>query len=341
MNHVDRTAFAVTMTLLNADAPVVIPQEIMVEIKLSYPANYHPDEEALLDHLLRPQGANTLLPFSLVHSSSEKHIVGNRSDISEIAEQIHYRLEPMLPGQYALTLLNVTFRPNDSTEPPLPAVELLSPIIPLEVNLPKTSPFDIASNEAPLIEQWQHAPIELSSTTRHKLDQEHASYDEHYFQAMGTPWYAIFMCTLLFCLLTWLYKLTSHPRKRAMMALAVPAPLQQAKQKLSVLQALPRFDKQLAEEFIMSLTHDLRSYFESHFSIAAGSKTSQELATALKENAAIDQSRAIDAELFLQKMDNIKFAGHQPTIEECSQAYTTAENIIVETTSKSTIQETT
>ena len=89
------------------------------------------------------------------------------------------------------------------------------------------------------------------------------------------------------------------------------------------------------DPFYSELTTILRDYIESRMDIRAPEMTTEEFLLSLKTSAKILDKYKEALKGFLEYADMVKFAKHQPSVEDAQKGYTLARNFVVETTDQS------
>lgn len=322
MNSADPQPFSAILSLDAAKEPIVLPQSVVVLVELVYPKGYVPDKEIMLDHLLRPQGISSTPPFALV-DVQEKAV----EDSGRIHEKISYRLEPLLPGKYALSLFEVSFNSN-SLEPSL--VEVVSPLVYVNVVLPEKATVDLNAETAPLLDLSLKEPIALDRKIGETLVKDHSAYFERLFQSKAFPWQPICGILALILMTLWIRRMA---RKRSPLPLKLSdkvAAMQLAAKQLHTLQSQNSLKKKDVESFVVSLTKSVKFHFEEKLKMPIVSKTSEEFLHDFEKNRDLTLEQKSLIQNFLQTTDRIKFEGYQPTLEDCLQAQTEADKIMRE-----------
>lgn len=305
--------FSGSLTIAN-NSPIILPDHISVDLILIYNKNYQPDYSALEDHLLRPQGINESLPFKLIESSKE---LLSSSDEKFLKEKIHYQLEPLLPGTYEITFLNIPFVSLLNSKE---KIEVISHIEPVTVILPQAAQVNLLEEAAPLLKQIDRKPLELNKHIRDDFRQDLSFYYQKNFDSRAVPWQALGMICILILMSIWVWRIAGRKKE------ALPGPsksyvaLKQAEDNLSLLQSQTFLEKGLVETYIINLTSSLRYFFEEKFNIHLANKTTLEFLTELT-NFSIPLGDKSKIEDFLKITDKIKFANYQPTMDECLEAY--------------------
>lgn len=322
MSRADAKDFSAILTLDAPKDPIVIPKTFVVQVDLSYPRAYRPDKEAMLDHLLQQQGTSSTSPFSLA-DIQESAI----EDSGQILETIRYQLEPLLPGKYALTLFEVPFS-SSSLEPT--TVEVVSTIAYVNVALPENTTVDLNAESATLLDLSLKEPIELDSRIRTSLAEDYSPYYERLFQSKAFPWQPLGALLALFLIFIWVKRMSKKQKQIPLAISGELAAMQLAEEQLKVLQAQPQPKKENVESFVVNLSKGVRYHFEEKLKMPILSQSSEEFLRDLEKNPNLDQAHKKLVQNFLQSTDRIKFADYQPTMDECLQAQTAAEQILKE-----------
>ena len=158
------------VSLFANEGSAAIPHPFTLNVELTYPAGLRPDRDAMLDHLLRNQGPGGSPPFTLVEVNGE---ILSSNDSKIVHEKLSFKLEPHLAGSFGLAFLQIPFV---SDNPNVPPTSVLSPLIYLEVTLPKPPTIDMASEVAPLANLSSREPIELESGIRSSIMRDESAW---------------------------------------------------------------------------------------------------------------------------------------------------------------------
>lgn len=303
--------------------PLHVLQAFTLDLDLIYPKEYQPDRNTLLDHLLRNPGPSEIAPFVLVNSTQEILI---SEDPTLIHEKIHYRLEPQLPGHQPLTLLEITFLPND---PEKPEVNIASPLAFVDIFPVIPSNIDLNASIAPLSTLSTTEPIELATDLREEIRKEHTSANLQLYESKAIPWTPI-GSLLLFLLITYFIRQVLSRKKKAPSippALRQVTAMNEAEQSLTQLKQDPSPNREIVKRFMTQLTWSLRYYFESEFKLNTSSQTTQEFLETLQEHPTLGPTQKASLLNFLQIADRIKFANYKPDLKECLEAHSTVQQI--------------
>lgn len=319
--------FSAVLSVPNQAKAIILPERVPVNVELTYPSDYQPDYDAMIDHLLRPQGIIGSLPFSLVEVS--KKLWKEENAIKH--EKLVYWLEPLLPGNYALTLLNVPFLPNDESHK-LPREEAISNIAMVEVSLPDMRPLNLSLEAYPLLKQLDHEPIELASSNRLQLMEDRSSEFQSLIAAREIPWQLFAVILLMAAIALFLWKAASRPKAVLPELSKSYLAMRQAQEHLRMMPATG-LDGSQVEAFIVLLTSGLKYYFEESCQMEALSKTTQEFLQNVEESPQMSREQKLKIGDFFKISDQIKFAKYQPSKEECEQAYEIAKQVLSNTRS--------
>lgn len=303
--------------------PLHVLQSFTLDLDLIYPQEFRPDREALLDHLLRNPGPSEIPPFALLSSTQEILV---SEDPTIVHENIHYRLEPQLPGHQPLTFLEISFLSND---PATHDVEILSPLAFVDILPAIPNAIDLNATIAPLSTLSTKEPIELATELRGEILKEHSTSNVKLYESKAIPWLPIGVL-LLFLLITFLIRQVLNRKKSIPSvppALRQVTALNEAEQSLAQLKQDPSPNREVVRTFMTQLTWSLRYYFESEFKLKTSSQTTQEFLETLKEHPTLGPNQKASLLNFLQIADRIKFANYQPDLKECLEAHSTVQQI--------------
>lgn len=316
MADIEAKQFSAELSLDEVNKTVVIPQTVVVEVDLTYPVGYSPDREVMIDRLLRPQGVESAPPFALVDVHDEKAEVDG-----VIKEKIAYRLEPLFPGSFGLTLFEVPFI---SVSPEKPSAEAISGIVFITSVLPEKTDFKV--HIAPLLDLSLKEPIALAPEIHERLVQDGTGIFRHYFRDKGFPLQVFGVLLAIVLMTVWLNKMSKRIIPIGTKVSDKDAALLQAERHLSILQK-ERFDRKTVESFVEGLTKGVRFHLEEKLRIPVLTRTSEEFLASLKD-VKLEQKMLIQQ--FLSSTDRIKFQNRQPSLEECLEAQETAKLIMRE-----------
>lgn len=312
--------FAAEAKLL--ESKLTLPNPVKIELILSFPSSYHVDERGLIGNLLRAPLPGAA-PFALISIDHEQLM----SDIQDVSKgKWSFILEPQLTGKQALTFLNISFIPHSKNEK---IVELISGIFWVQISLPKQEEIFLPSSALPLNLSGNY-PIELDPTLRAEVEQKDLNQNPQYnlkvWNAKKFPWEAAFILTLL--LLFALY-LMLRPRKKILPAKPFQSQLfyNQAVEKLQSLQQQTVINPTIATAFIVDLSNAVRSHLEETHGLNLQYMTTEEFFTQFDASDILDAQRLERLKKFTQKVDQVKFASHAPTLEECLSALQAAQQI--------------
>lgn len=301
---------------------VKLPDQLTIELELSYPEAYSIDSEALQDNLLNNQSPGKP-PFTLDSIKSASSLENGM-----VADTKAFALEPNLEGRFPLTFLNITFLPKDHSKKP---VEILSDVFFVDVKLPigkKEAEF----SAAPLLDLTETLPIELSASMRSlRKNRENAVHEAMRVQKIldqkRLPW-KIFIVLIIIGFGIFYFK-----KKKPNKPIELEEPLsmaayRQALENLELLKNQKNVDPIVAQAFAIHLVNSVRYHFEEKFHLSVSSKTTQEFLREFLQNPTFDENMRSSLNELLLVADQIKFARYHPSIEECFAAKK-ARNVLV------------
>lgn len=309
--------FSVNLSLDTAS--IVLPETFVVLAELNYPTGYAPDLEIIQEHLLQQQGTGMAFPFELIDVQQEKHV---SEDLKKVTEKIKYKLEPLLPGKYAISLFNVPFHSENSVSP---TIEIISNIVYVTSVQPKLPPINLKTELAPILDLSLREPIELNKNLREHLEIDHSSSFERLFEQNTHSLEVFFVLTALIGMVFGLKSLLKRKRIASPIIRDEVLPIQKAEQQLNALKTQEHLQKDTVEAFINNLSDSVRRHFERQFKVRVSTQTLEEFLLEMERHSEVTQRELIRD--FLQMVDRIKFAKYQPNLDECIQVYAKAQKI--------------
>lgn len=292
-----------------------LDQELNITLKLQYPEGFAIDPLEIESHLL--QGFSSLSSYFLLVDSQQ---IAKENGFLEL----HYTLEPMIPGTYLLSFLNIPFRSDKGEQ-----IDLFTDVF--EINVSSSSHAQTTSNIiAKPLALSNAPPINLSDENRAILwdDTHEAERNIKIFKKKEQP---LIIFITAFCFVA-LFLVLKNPITQYLKKKFAPVPLtpqQRALVNLKSIQGQPLRQKGDYEVFYVDLTNTVRQYIEERYQIRAPHLTTQEFLVEARENQAFDESEKKKLKEFLDDSDMVKFAEKQPTDYDCQKALETARNLIV------------
>lgn len=297
-----------------------LPEPLIVELTLSFPAGYHADEKILLAHLLRNPRPG-IAPFLLL--SVNKETLSAQENLQ--VEKWTYRLEPQIPGLFGITFFNIPFLSDIAGQK---VVELPSELLNVKVILPEVKKGVVLPVEAPL-NLSNTFPIDMNSglkaSLHQKLLEQGAARNLSQWEAKRFPWEVFLILTiLLFCGLYFKFAPRKHPKKDLEM-LSTQNYLE-AEEMLQDLEHQPEMDPLLAKAYIAKLSKAVRSKIEEKYNLNVLPDTTEEFFAQVGN--VLEESQLAQLKEFISLADQVKFAAYIPTIQECHSAKSLAENLL-------------
>lgn len=307
-----------------AKEEVSIPNDIIVELKLSYPSSYQVDIEKLKLHLLRHDPLK-MPPFLLLSLYQDV-----KKDVdAQTLLNLRFQLQPQLPGKFALSFFNISFMPND---PQSPIVEIVSDIFPIRVEMsPWLVPSDVPVGL--LLSLSPNFPITIVGDNFRRLfgpeaQQRVIKYNSEVLKKSLFPWWNLFFIGAVI-LLSWFLResvkqagVVETEEQRILRA------REQALRSLSLLQLRQLPENRQFMIYYEELTETVRKFLEEVYQVHASTMTTQEFLQQTVKFSSIDEQTRMNIGKFLLSSDQVKFAHHEPSVEECSLAQRDAKVII-------------
>lgn len=307
------------------DGKLIIPNEFEVALDLIHPADYELDLQTLRANLLR-NGSPEENPFTLI---SQEHETNTQANNNSVTTHVKFKMEPQQPGPQVITPMNIRFIAKSGQEPKI--VEIIADIFPLDVVLPNKqknlNPNQVA---APMLSFEETLPIALDFDMLVKLKEnpelldKEARKNAELLKSKHLPWNAL--GGILGVILIWAI-MKNAPRKAKEAHLEVKqseASFQEAQAKLKELEQENNPDPELVDDYFVQLSNAVRYRIEEQFNLKAPVQTSQEFLAALETHPIFNDATRGLLHDFLESTDQVKFAQHRPTLEECRQAQQTA-----------------
>lgn len=302
-----------------SDTELTIEDTLKVEVVAKHPETHTVDLDELRMNLLKVVGLSEP-PFALV-SEEEK---GDNTFI--------FVLEPQIAGLHFISLYDVSFVPKN--EGKHQEVEIVSDIFKVEVTLPPREE-EYQGMAMPLLSLSRKFPIAVTPTNRKNLlenplkDGEEAGRNAVILRRKAIPWAEI-SAVLMFVFLLLIARmqpkrspdLEKERRRRALSA------KNRAVQSLDALDQLGLVEKHEFEKYYVELTDTVRRYIEEKFLLKATTQTTQEFLIAMTKNPAFDEEMRATLADFLISADQVKFAEHEPTADECDAVHHMARQFI-------------
>lgn len=288
-----------------------------IEAEFHYPSSYQLDLDSLIDQLA--WSANPLDPqLSLLQST----ISTLPSEAGMQAQRLNAKIIPLKTGILEISFLMVNFLPKESTLYPL---RILTPVFSLQVSSLPSSTASLSS--ASLISLEPQFPLELTQANRQLLIDNPTQIEEakefiyRYLKEHAFPW-----LTLAVILggggFGWAAYLTrdrwlKYPTK----PIAIFSPQQQINHDLQALQKYQLIGQGQIQAYYAQLASILLSILQLRFGWKTKELTTIEIAQALKESSQLTELQKQSIVNFLAEIDQVKFAGKQPSQTEMEQMY--------------------
>jgi hypothetical protein len=134
----------------------------------------------------------------------------------------------------------------------------------------------------------------------------------------------------LVALIALLLRWVNRPRQGR--AIAVRPPHELALEALARLRADRLVEQGRQEEFYVRLSGIVRGYLEARFRLRAPEMTSEEFLQAAQRDPQLTTPQRVRLGQFLSEADLVKFARHQPTVEDADRAHEAARELVTSTT---------
>ena len=284
-------------------------EELPLTLTLTYPDTYHINLNRLRSHLLYHTAAAEA-PFALIDQTAIPPSTSNHL----ITQKVIFTLDPQYTGKHALTFLAIRFESNDSKNP---SVELISPIVEVEVKLPFQNKIEMPLAE-PLMSLSKDFPIEMDTQNRRMTFEDSRSKSDllQIFKQKKIPWLGIFALTTAFILIFRFGKMT-YPSEKSKEKAKLNAS-QRAFKKISKLKPLIRNKK--SDPFYVEISRIVRTYIEDYYQVKADSLTTEEFLSEKKLRSLLPADTFQMLQAFLEQSDKVKYARAEATQEDCQKA---------------------
>ena len=295
-----------------------------VKITLSYPINYTIDIASLKSHLL--SGFDPIASsFALV----EERISSLPSNDKTINQSIRYQLEPLIPGSFVLSFLEILFSPKT---PGMPPVHLFSDVFNIQVK-PMEVTSIIPPSPATILPMSPLPPIEMDKVNRQKLIESpelanaEAARNVEILREKTFPLVPLLVFLFFFIGVAVVRKpLMNYWSERHKKPVLTPKA--KALQQLQQIQKEEMISQEQYEQLYIALTNTVRNYIEEQFQIKAPNLTTQEFLKKAMESPQFDDMTKKLLSDFLQRADMVKFAEFHPTHKDYENAERAAQNFL-------------
>ena len=314
--------FSVSITVNPTTIP--IDQLLSVVIKVTYPEGFRLNEDLLKERMLES------LNLVSKHIELVSETVSNPTKVKEkvLSQNIVYKLQPLISGNYFLNLLTIPFESNDNK------IEIVGDLIPITITLPYEEPKKIQQYASPLMPFSKGPIMNLSAENRIKyqdgpqiLEKEAVRNQQAFLQREFPFGKVISIMSLLFLIfLFWRPLIAKIIEIRRKIGKKTIDPRREA---LSSLDHLKGNLKELSpEECYIHLSDILRHYIELHFHIPAKHQTTQEFLRVMAKSPQFGPKSRELLSAFLQSADLVKFAEYPPNQKECDEALFAAKQFL-------------
>lgn len=313
--------FSVKVVISSTTLPV--DEKLDITIRLHYPDTHTVDLDKIRTNLLKYVGLSEP-PFALTSEKVEA--------LQDGGLKVSFQLEPLLDGIHFLSFYDIVFPPNNPKTNTTAVI--ISEIFKIETSLPSIDK-NFRSLAYPLLSLTKRFPITLSQENRKnllnnpQLQAIEADRNEAIFKQKTLPWPELsgaflFLFILLIARMQPKRKpdLKKEMRKRALTA------KRKAINALTTLEEEKLPQKNEFEQFYMSLTDTVRKYIEENYQEPATTKTTEIFLKMMAASPKFDDETKNLLKDFLNSSDRVKFAKHEPTLEECLEAQQMAKQFI-------------
>jgi hypothetical protein len=295
---------------------MTLSESLHVELTAEYPSAFTLDEQLLKSNLLLH--VNPFLPFWQLLEEKSTMLDSEKEGWNK--QQFLFTLKPLAAGTLYLSFLQAAFISKQDSS----LIETLStPVFSIVVK--ETASLDFTQSIAPPLPLDHGTGVQLSLSNRQNfidnpsLLQTEAARN----QALMHPAYFIWLQIALVLMgAGWLAAYVFRQRRQKE---PLPLPLDPAKESQRLLDHLRHshlLEQNEYKTFYLSLEQILRHYLVQTQNLSA--QTSSELL----QHLSLDPLKKKTLQLFLEKIDLVKFAQAPPSLEECQQGFQVIQDLI-------------
>lgn len=316
--------FSAEFTLPSKQRP--LNKKFAIELSLKYPENYELDEDLLLDNLL--QGVNLLANhFDLVEVETEKpKSIGSH----QLAQKVHFWLEPLVPGNYLLNFFLIPFKPREETEQ---RVNLVGSIYPLEVlpAAPTINDQELISQD--LLPFSQYPLLTVAQENRMKAnDLPELNLQALKNKQLPSTWKLALGAIIIVMLLN-----VRHIKTFIILMMDRWKTMRDPKE--TALQALEKLNREKNSskagtqdiywnQYYISLSEILRDFIQQKFQLPIKHVTTSEFLEVISKESKFNNLHRMLLAEFFKNADLVKFAQYQVNTRDCETAGIAARQFI-------------
>lgn len=302
--------FSLNVEIHYPSSKIALDQQVDITLLLTYPEGYHTDINVLIEHLFR-NAALKSFPFVL----NAPPAISKKTEKGTIQETIVFQLQPELPGKHTLTFYNIPLFENGSKKL---ADTYISDLFTLEVIVPSSSIETL--RPSPPLSLSPRLPISLSQENAQIIEEAYYSStalkeSEEILKARTFPWNKIGAAFLgiFFGLILWMISLDkkSIPKADA-------SKIKESEKAFKALKNAHLLENGQFPQFIDRLDFILKKHLQEKTGLKATLLTTDEILPHVSE----------EMQKFFIQADQIKFARHMPSLEECQRAEKTVETFL-------------
>lgn len=304
--------FSVSLSIASSSLP--IQETLPVNADLSYPSSYSVSIETFT------QSFNL---FNSNWSLVNQYMISSESDDRKTLH-LEFELAPSKAGDLFLSLFDIRFSTVSES-----STVIWTPIFTIHV----TPAVELSSFIAPVISLEPQYQASLSLSNRQRLYGSSALAHEviriqHRLDMQSFPW--LFVLFVILGSAGWLlWKFFRHSQAHSTPAPRL-TPSQEALGALQVIQQQNLLRQEQYKEYFIGLTNLLRRYIESRFNVPVRFKTTDEFLSYLEPQVHFPLEFKKFLQNFLFQADQVKFAKHLPSLQECEEAYSQIKRFIQE-----------
>lgn len=298
-------------------ADILLTDEFVLSLDLTYPKDYHPDVAAIKRNLLTSRSFDPF-PF-FINNIHEGAVKTDANGVSQL--HLEFAMEPILNGKHSLTFYNISFLPNERGS--LKKEEIFSDVFQITVNPPKSDE-NFKGHPAALLDFSIPYPVEITPENRSTFIENPEflnmleKRNELILRNKTLPWAAL-ACLFLAFLFFWASRQPSLAPKQA----AAP------QNKSSKDKVLKVFEGPMdnGEDF-KKLSDFVKDALIEKRVMPGKPFTSEESLKYAMEHLTVSQEEKEKIKEFFILSDQVKFAMHQPTAGDFEKALQLAKELI-------------
>lgn len=274
--------FAATVTLSGTKIPLTEP--LKVELKLTYPKEYHPDLDGLRSHLAK----NFILLTEKISEPAPQE--------GALTQTLEWTVASETAGPKMVTFYTIPFH-----APGKKSVELISDLYPIDIYLPKVD-LEYQGELAPLSTFSKMHTLAISEKNIHL---ESPDYIRQKIAAKTLP----LPLLAILAALAALYFIAKWYRERRL-----EQPIEHKKMEEMAIESLEEIEPLPEEEYFVKMAAVMRRFIQERYRVNAVSQSSQECLKNVSKQLYPEQQNLL--RIIFHTADLVNYAHHKPTSKE-------------------------